>query len=72
MWWISIRIASTGWRGLFAVEKSPDAFLTLQHNLINTNSNFAWPEWLPKTNHDINNVIKLHQKNLKALRVKFL
>lgn len=67
---LALGLHQAGWKGLFAVEKSPDAFLTLQHNLINTNSNFAWPDWLPKTNHDINNVIKLHQKNLKALRGK--
>lgn len=67
---LALGLHQAGWKGLFAIEKSPDAFLTLQHNLINTNSNFAWPDWLPKTNHDINNVIKLHQKNLKALRGK--
>ena len=67
---LALGLHNAGWKGLFAVEKSKDAFLTLKHNLINKNSNFAWPKWLPKTNHDINNIIEEHQENLKSLRGK--
>jgi len=67
---LALGLHKSGWKGLFAIEKSEDAFLTLQHNLINKNSNFSWPEWLPQKNHDINNVIDEYSENLKELRGK--
>jgi DNA (cytosine-5)-methyltransferase 1 len=67
---LALGLHTAGWKGLFAVEKSKDAFSTLEHNLINKNSNFAWPEWLPKKNHDINNIIEEHEESLKSLRGK--
>ena len=67
---LALGLHNAGWKGLFAVEKSKDAFSTLEHNLINKNSNFTWPEWLPKKNHDINNIIEEYQENLKSLRGK--
>ncbi len=67
---LALGLHNAGWKGLFAVEKSKDAFLTLQHNLINKKSNFDWPNWLPKQNHDINNIIEKYQENLKSLRGK--
>lgn len=67
---LALGLHNAGWKGLFAVEKSKDAFLTLEHNLINKKSNFDWPEWLPKKNHDINNIIEEHQESLKSLRGK--
>lgn len=67
---LALGLHNAGWKGLFAVEKSKDAFLTLQHNLINKNSNFSWPSWLPTKNHDINNIIEEYQENLKSLRGK--
>ncbi|WP_223599563.1 DNA cytosine methyltransferase [Chryseobacterium sp. GVT01B] len=65
---LSLGLHNAGWNGLFAIEKSPDAFKTLEHNLINKKNHFDWPEWLPKQNHDINSVLKTHEKNLKSLR----
>lgn len=56
------------WHGLFAVEKSPDAFKTLEHNLIKENKHFSWPKWLKRSNHDINELIKKHKANLRKLR----
>ncbi len=67
---LALGLHNAGWKGLFAVEKSKDAFLTLEHNLINKNSNFAWPNWLPKKNHDINEIIKIYQNELKELQGK--
>jgi DNA (cytosine-5)-methyltransferase 1 len=67
---LALGLHKAGWRGLFAIEKSEDAFATLKHNLIDKNSNFVWPNWLPKQNHDINNIIKEYQENLKSLRGK--
>lgn len=56
------------WKGLFAIEKSPDAFHTLSHNLIEEHNHFLWPDWLPKTNHDITEIINKYPNELKALR----
>jgi len=58
------------WKGLFAIEKSPDAFLTLQHNLINKFTHFDWPAWLPKKEHDINRILDQYSSELKTLRNK--
>lgn len=67
---LALGLHNAGWKGLFAVEKSKDAFSTLKHNLIDNNSNFDWPNWLPKQNHDINNIIEEHEEKLKSLRGK--
>ncbi|GAA4811999.1 DNA cytosine methyltransferase [Litoribaculum gwangyangense] len=66
---LSLGLYNSGlWKGKFAVEKSPDAFETLKYNLIEKKNHFEWPKWLPKQNHDINEVIKNHKDNLKSLR----
>ncbi|HMV10960.1 MAG TPA: DNA cytosine methyltransferase [Cyclobacteriaceae bacterium] len=65
---LSLGLSRAGWKGLFAIEKSKDAFLTLEHNLINGRDHFSWPSWLPKTNHDIKTVLKLYKPYLESLR----
>lgn len=66
---LSLGLYNSGlWKGKFAIEKSPDAFKTLEYNLIDINSHFDWPDWLPKSNLDINEVIKNYSKELKSLR----
>ncbi|WKZ76164.1 MAG: DNA cytosine methyltransferase [Vicingaceae bacterium] len=66
---LSLGLYNSGlWKGRFAIEKSPDAFETLQFNLIEKKNHFEWPNWLPKQNHDINEVIKNYKDNLKSLR----
>jgi len=68
---LSLGLYNSGlWKGLFAIEKSPDAFETFNHNLIENNNHFNWPNWLPKANHDINEIIKNYPNELKALRGK--
>jgi len=59
-----------GWKALFAVEKNNDAFKTLEYNLIENKKHFIWPEWLPKTAHDINEVLISHEDDLKQLSGK--
>lgn len=61
---------SGSWKGLFAIEKSPDAFKTLSHNLIEKKNHFDWPDWLPQTAHDINEVLTNHESELLELRDK--
>lgn len=67
---LALGLHKSGWKGLFAIEKSSDAFETLKYNQIDNNNNFQWPHWLEKKNHDINVVIKNHEKKLKSLRGK--
>lgn len=65
---LSLGLHNSGWRGVFAVEKSPDAFKTLEYNLIFKKKHFDWPEWLPQKEHDINFIIKEYCNNLKSLQ----
>ena len=67
---LSLGLYQAGWSGLFAIEKNPFAFETLKYNLIDGRHHFAWPEWLPQTPHDINEVLKNYSKQLKELRGK--
>lgn len=68
---LSLGLYNTGlWKGLFAIEKSTDAFETFSHNLIENRKHFNWPDWLPKNNHDINEIIKNYPNELLALRGK--
>jgi len=66
---LSLGLYNSGfWKGKFAIEKSPDAFETLQYNLIFKKNHFSWPDWLPQKNHDINEVIREYKADLKSLR----
>lgn len=65
---LSLGLYNAGWQGLFAIEKSPDAFETLRFNLIENKNHFDWPEWLPQTSLEIDEVLIEYEKNLKSLR----
>lgn len=67
---LSLGLNQSGWKGLFAIEKSPYAFSTLKYNLIGTCNHFNWPDWLEKTPHDIDEVLKRKKKELLMLRGK--
>lgn len=67
---LSLGLYNAGWRGLFAIEKSPDAFKTLKSNLIDHKGHFDWPRWLEKSNHDINDVLVKYRNHLIDLRGK--
>lgn len=67
---LSLGLHNSNWKGIFAVEKNSDAFKTLEYNLINQKRHFEWPSWLPKSAHDINEVLKNYRKELKILRGK--
>jgi DNA (cytosine-5)-methyltransferase 1 len=64
---LSLGLHNAGWKGLFAIEKSPDAFKTLKFNLIDKLSHFDWPKWLPMTNLEINQVLIEYEEQLKSL-----
>ncbi len=65
---LSLGLHNASWKGLFAIEKNPDAFKTLAHNLIKKKKHFEWPSWLPKKAHDINFVLKTYEQELKSLQ----
>lgn len=65
---LSLGLHKSGWKGIFAIEKNPDAFKTLEFNLINKKKHFEWPNWLPQSAHDINEVLKNYKTELKKLR----
>ncbi len=69
---LSLGLHNAGWEGLFAIEKSPDAFATLKYNLIDKVNHFNWPEWLKvnsePTHLDITTVLENHKDNLLTLQ----
>ena len=67
---LSLGLHNAGWKGLFAIEKSPDAFKTLKHNLIDNKNHFNWPNWLPKESIEIDKAIKLYKDNFEKLKKK--
>lgn len=67
---LSLGLHNAGWKGIFAIEKSPLAFKTLQYNLIDKVNHFDWPEWLSISNHDIDEVISNNQDDLSNLQGK--
>jgi len=66
----SLGLHNAGYGGIFAVEKNPMAFETLKHNLVDKVGGFDWPAWLPKTSHDIMNVLKKYDDKLEELNGK--
>lgn len=67
---LSLGLHQAGWQGLFAIEKSPDAFKTLDYNLIQKKNHFDWPKWLPKEAHEINLVLENYKSDLEKLKGK--
>jgi DNA (cytosine-5)-methyltransferase 1 len=67
---LSLGLHYAGWKGLFAIEKSPDAFKTLEHNLIEKKQHFEWPNWLPKEHIEIDKLIKTYKGKLETLKNK--
>jgi DNA (cytosine-5)-methyltransferase 1 len=67
---LSLGLHNAGWQGLFAIEKNADAFKTLEYNLINKTNHFSWPDWLPQSSHDINDILKHYKEQLLCLQQK--
>lgn len=67
---LSLGLHYAGWKGLFAIEKSPDAFSTLEYNLINNKQHFDWPDWLPKEHLEIDKVLDDYKEQLIGLKGK--
>ena len=69
---LSLGLYHAGWKGLFAIEKSKDAFATLKYNLVDKQKHFCWNDWLPQTEHDINEVLRLYREKLEELAGKVM
>ena len=69
---LSLGLMSSGWRGIFAVEKNATAFETLSHNLIvRTNGlTYEWPEWFPKKACSVGRAAGTYHQQLLQLRGK--
>ncbi|MGI9558467.1 MAG: DNA cytosine methyltransferase [Thermodesulfobacteriota bacterium] len=67
---LSLGLVMAGWKGLFAIEKSPDAFATLKSNLVDGDfvAPFDWPEWLPCEPMTTSSLIQNHSDRLRKLR----
>jgi len=65
---ISLGLHEAGLKGLFAVERNPDAFQTLKHNLIDNKAHFDWPQWLSVKNWNIDRLLKTKHDELLGLR----
>lgn len=67
---LSLGLMKAGWKGVFAVEKSKDAFETLNHNLCGTESQyrFSWPKWLPKNAITTAEILEKYGLELSKLR----
>ncbi len=66
---LSLGLLNSGWKGLFAIERNPDAFKTLHDNLISVGkgNKFSWPDWLPKQAYEIKSFIENYRKSLQTL-----
>lgn len=67
---LSLGLAQSGGTGVLAVEKSPDAFKTLWHNLSKPRHlpSMAWPEGIPKEAHEIRTLLTKYGHEVGQLR----
>lgn len=65
---ISLGLYQAGLKGVFAIEKNPDAFLTLKYNLIDSHTHFEWPDWLSLKNWNIDRLLKTKPEELSKLQ----
>ena len=73
---LSLGLMQAGWQGVFAIERSPDAFKTLKHNLIEEgeynagNPRFNWPDWLEKGPHEVSEFVGKQRHQLAKIKGK--
>lgn len=65
---LSLGLLKAGWQGCFAIERTDDAFLTYRHNLVDSGRfHYEWPQWLPKSAHDIEDFLDNYLDQLRGL-----
>lgn len=67
---LSLGLIEAGFKGLFAIEKTADAFETLKHNLCDKKAGFNWPQWLPCEHMTTNTLLENYEQNLKKIKGK--
>lgn len=69
---LSLGLMKAGWQGVFAVEKTNDAFETLEHNFCRKDApyQFDWPNWLPQAAITTQELLSKYSDELKAMKGK--
>lgn len=68
---LSLGLLQAGWKGLFAVEKSPLAFETYKHNLVDSKRfTYSWPDWLPTEATTCSALLEKYKPGLESLKGK--
>jgi DNA (cytosine-5)-methyltransferase 1 len=69
---LSLGLMQAGGTGVLAVEKSPDAFKTLWHNLAEAKglAAFQWPETIPAQAHEIRTLLSTYDGEVEKLSGK--
>jgi len=69
---LSLGLVKSGWNGVFAIEKSEDAFKTFHRNFCQEDSKmlFKWPFWLPSSAMTTQDLLNKYSSQLKELRGK--
>jgi DNA (cytosine-5)-methyltransferase 1 len=68
---LSLGLTNAGLQGIFAIEKSSDAFATFQNNLMGDNINqFFWPSWLPCEAMTLSKLLKNYDQQLNKMTGK--
>jgi len=66
---LSLGLLEAGCQGVFAIERSPLAFETLRHNLIDGKQHqFDWPNWLPKEAMTCEDLLFKHGAQLDGIK----
>ncbi len=67
---LSLGLVNAGFEGVFAIEKTDDAFMTFKHNLCDKKHAFKWPKWLPCKNMTTSDLLNSYKKDLEKLSGK--
>ncbi|MCY4234401.1 MAG: DNA cytosine methyltransferase [Bacteroidetes bacterium] len=69
---LSLGLVKSGWNGVFAIEKSEDAFKTFHTNFCQEHSklHFKWPSWLPLRAMTTQQLLTQFPKQLNDLKGK--
>lgn len=67
---LSLGLINAGFEGVFAIEKTEDAFMTLRHNLCDKKNSFNWPQWLPCEHMTTGDLLTKYKSNLEKLSGK--
>lgn len=67
---LSLGLMQAGWQGVFAIEKTPDAFETFNcnFNAQSARHRFHWPHWLPQSAMTTSALLLSYKDRLKDLR----